>query len=219
MRANLKIARPVAAAFGLVALLGVIPANAADAVIEAAPAVPMAEPPLNTWSGPYAGVTLGYGFNGEVEGATSGVETEGLLGGVFAGYNYQMENGIVAGVEADVGYNGMDGDAGGTQVRGGAEGSLRARLGYAITPDILVYGTAGGAAQSLRVTEAGASDRNAMLGWTAGVGTDVAVTDQVFGRIEYRYTDFGNQDFSLGGGTREIDADNHRIQFGVGMKF
>jgi outer membrane immunogenic protein len=219
MRTKIKIARPVAAAFGLVALLGVIPANAADVVMDAPPAAPMAEPPLNTWTGPYAGVTLGYGFSGDVDEPGNSVGTDGVVAGVFGGYNYQMNNGIVAGVEADVGYNGMNGDEGGTRVKGGAEGSLRARLGYAVTPDILVYGTAGGAAQSVKLEEAGDSDRNTMLGWTAGVGTDVAVTDQVFGRVEYRYTDFGSQDFSLNGNSRDVDASNHRIQFGVGMKF
>ena len=58
-----------------------------------------------------------------------------------------------------------------------------------------------------------------MLGWTAGVGADVKVTEKVFGRVEYRYTDFGSDDFPPGAAPpKSIDKD-HRIQFGVGMKF
>ena len=61
MKNNLKFGRPAAAALGLLALLGTIPAYAADAVMEEppAPAAPMEEPPLNTWTGAYAGVSLG----------------------------------------------------------------------------------------------------------------------------------------------------------------
>ena len=43
---------------------------------------------------------------------------------------------------------------------------------------------------------AGRSDGNTMLGWTAGAGADVMFTDTVFGRVEYRYTDFGSADTS-----------------------
>ncbi|MNY80680.1 hypothetical protein D3C86_2218460 [compost metagenome] len=58
-----------------------------------------------------------------------------------------------------------------------------------------------------------------MLGWTAGVGTDVKLTESVFGRVEYRYTDLGTDTFALGAGNTEISNKDHRIQFGVGMKF
>ncbi len=57
MKSNVKFAQPAVAALGLLALLGANAANAADAVMapELAPAaMPMEEPPLNTWQGPYA---------------------------------------------------------------------------------------------------------------------------------------------------------------------
>ena len=56
-----------------------------------------------------------------------------------------------------------------------------------------------------------------MLGWTAGVGTDIKITDNVFGRVEYRYTDFGSKSFDSVG-TKVKESDN-RVTFGVGMKF
>lgn len=220
MEAKLKFARPLAVAFELIALAGVFPATAADVVMEEppAPAAPMEQPPLNTWTGAYAGVSLGYGFSGRAKEPGNTINTDGFVGGGFLGYNYQIDN-FVLGAEGDIGYGSRKGDNAGTEVKGGLDGSLRARLGYAVTPDILPYITAGGAAQSLKVTEGGVSDKNTMLGWTAGVGTDIKITEQVFGRVEYRYSDYGNKAFTTGSGTRDVDARDHRIQFGIGMKF
>lgn len=223
MTAILKHARPLAAAFGLVALAA-MPAFAADVVMEEppAPAAPMEQPPLNTWSGPYAGVTIGYGFSGEANDKSfdNSISTSGFLGGAFVGYNYQMDNNFVLGAEGDIGYSGVEGDNVGTSVKSGFEGSLRARLGYAVTPDILLYGTAGGAGQRVKVTDiAGNNDSNTALGWTAGAGADVKLTESVFGRVEYRYTDLGTDTYNLGATSHDVSVKDHRIQFGVGMKF
>ena len=90
-----------------------------------------------------------------------------------------------------------------------------------VTPDVLIYGTAGGALQSVKLTDTdtGNSDRNTMLGWTAGAGADVKVTEQVFGRVEYRYTDFGARTTQSTGKPPEADSHGHRLMLGVGMKF
>jgi outer membrane immunogenic protein len=219
MSANLKFARPLALA-SVIALLGAAPVFAADAIEQAPePAMPMEQPPLATWTGPYAGLQLGYGFSGRAEEPGNRIDTDGVLGGAFAGYQADLGNSVVVGVEGDIGYSGVEGRNAGTEAKAGVEGSLRARLGYAVTPDILPYITAGGAAQSLKVTEGGASDRNTMLGWTAGAGVDVKVTENVFVRGEYRYTDFGSDDFTTGSGTREVDSHDNRVSLGVGFKF
>jgi outer membrane immunogenic protein len=222
MKNNLISARPVALALGLAALLGAIPAHAADVISEEppAPAAPMEEPPLNTWSGPYAGVTLGYGFSGTTEDETNGnsIDTSGFLAGGFAGFNYQTGN-IVAGAEADLGYNWEDGTNAGLTSESGFEGSLRARLGYVIAPDVMLYATAGGAGKKLEVSDFAGSDENTMLGWTAGAGAEMMLSEQVFGRVEYRYTDFGSDTFNTGSGARQVNDSDHRINFGLGMKF
>jgi outer membrane immunogenic protein len=219
MIANRSFARPLAA-IGLLALLGAGPAFAADAVSEEppVPAAPMEVPPVASWAGPYAGATLGYGFSGTTTPATGDVNTDGFLGGVFAGYN--LQNGLfVYGIEGDVGYSGVKGDNGITETQSGFEGSLRGRMGIAVTNDILLYGTAGGAAERLKVSDPIGSDSNAMLGWTAGAGMDVKITENVFGRVEYRYTDFGSADFNTGSGPQSVDSKENRISFGIGMKF
>lgn len=215
MQANLKFARPLAVALGLFALSGT--AYAADVVSEEPPApAPIAELPVASWAGPYAGLNVGYGFAGhaDVDGGPD-IGTKGFVGGVFGGYQWQQEN-FVYGAEADIGYNGVKGDSGGLEAKGGVEGSLRARLGYAVTPEILVYGTGGGALKNQKIEGAGVSESNTMLGWTAGVGTDIKITDNVFGRVEYRYTDYGDKDFGAIGNVKSTD---NRVTFGVGMKF
>ncbi|ESX91974.1 outer membrane protein [Mesorhizobium sp. LNJC403B00] len=216
MQTNLKFA-PLAVALGLFALSGT--AFAADVVSEEPPApAPIAELPVASWAGPYAGVSAGYGFSGHAKVHDGGpdIKTKGFVGGVFGGYQWQQEN-FVYGAEADLGYNGVKGDSGGVNSKGGFEGSLRARLGYAVTPEILLYGTGGGALKNQKVSVPGDSDSNTMLGWTAGVGTDIKITDNVFGRVEYRYTDFGSKSFDSVG-TKVKESDN-RVTFGVGMKF
>jgi outer membrane immunogenic protein len=218
MKSKLNLAWPAATALGLIAFMGMNAANAADVIMEEPPApAPIEELPVASWAGPYAGLSAGYAFGGESEDESfnNSIDTDGFVGGAFAGYNWET-GGIVAGVEADIGYSGVEGDNAGTEVESGVEGSLRARLGYVVTPDVLLYTTAGGAAKQMEVTEGGVSDDNTMVGWTAGVGTDVKITEQVFGRVEYRYTDFGDKDFD---GIGKVKSTDNRVTFGVGMKF
>jgi outer membrane immunogenic protein len=210
-------------AFSAAAVLGLsaAPALAADVVYQEPPApAPIIESaPVSSWAGPYAGVHLGYGFSGSVQDRTIGndISTKGWLGGAFGGFN--MQNGqFVYGGEADVNYSSIDGGNAGTAARARLDGSLRARAGVAVNDDVLVYGTAGVAAERLRVTTAAAQDTNLMLGYTVGAGTDVKLTDDVFARAEYRYSDFGSDTFDLGAPTK-IDSSNHRVTVGLGIKF
>jgi len=209
-----------AASLGMVTLLGAIPAQAADAIDEVpvAPAAPMEEPPLNTWTGPYAGVALGWGFSGRTEAPGNTVNTDGFVGGGFAGYQFQ--NGLfVFGGEIDANYSNLRGSNAGLSSRSSFDGSLRARMGVAVTDNVVIYGTAGGALQNLRVANVAGSDSNTMLGWTAGAGVDVKITEKVFGRVEYRYTDFGTRTFNTGSGNQSISSSNNRVMFGVGLQF
>ncbi len=229
---NNRFYRPAALALGAVVLASA-PALAADVVYQEppAPSAPMEFAPVNTWSGPYAGVSLGYGFSGETRDRTTGITTDndGWMGGAFGGF--QQQNGsFVYGAEVDVNYSGVDGtvaDEFGNYAtsRTTVDGSLRGRAGVTVTEDILLYGTAGLAAERQRVSvgdSAGeiARDTNVALGYTVGAGVDARLTDQVFGRLEYRYTDYGSETFDFPGvGSTEIDSNNHRVTVGLGVKF
>lgn len=222
MKANFNLARPAVAAIALAAALGVTSAHAADVIMEEppAPAAPVEMAPAVTWAGPYLGLYAGYGFAGEADSVRGTLDTDGFLGGAFAGI--QGQNGaFVYGLEGDFGYSDVSAvGLGGTDAsRNGLEGSLRGRLGYAMTDRVLLYGTAGGAATQMTYHTPGVKDENTMLGWTAGAGVDALLTDTVFARVEYRYTDFGSSTFNTAGGPTSIDSNDHRVTFGVGMKF
>ncbi|RIK88735.1 MAG: porin family protein [Hyphomicrobiales bacterium] len=223
MNINKRFALSAGAVLGLSAMAA--PALAADIVYQEPPApAPIVESaPVSSWAGPYAGLHLGYGFGGSAHDKTNNndVGTKGWLGGAFGGFN--MQNGqFVYGAEADVNYSGVDGSNAGLDARSRFDGSLRARAGVAVNDDVLVYGTAGVAAERLRVTDtlAAQSDTNMMLGYTVGAGTDVKLTDDVFARAEYRYSDYGSETFDLPGvGNPSIDSSNHRVTLGIGIKF
>jgi outer membrane immunogenic protein len=224
MKANRNYVLGFAAAAAITA--AAMPAYAADAVFEqppAPPAAPIVAAPVATWEGPYAGVALGYGFSGRTEvnpsgGPTNRISTDGFVGNVFGGWQGQSGQ-FVYGVEGDVGYNGMKGDNAGVETKGGVDGSLRARVGVAATDDILIYGTAGGAAGRHKVEVGPNSDSNTHLGWTAGAGVDVKLTEQSFARLEYRYTDLGDKTYNIGGTDYEVDARSNKVMLGFGMSF
>ena len=208
------------AAFSVAVMLATGAARAADTVYEEppVPSAPEETVPLAAWSGIYGGAVLGYGF-GDTDAGANNINTDGFLAGVFGGA--QMQSGaFVYGGETDIGYNWMKGANAGVATQAGVEGSLRARLGYAATDRLLVYGTGGVAVGRIEVTNAAGSDTNTMVGWTAGAGVDAKLTDQVFGRLEYRYTDYADKTFNPGGaGAVNVDPNQNRVLLGLGLYF
>ncbi|MGE7367987.1 outer membrane protein [Neorhizobium sp. NPDC001467] len=194
-------------------------ARAADAV-EQIPEAPIAveTAPVFTWSGPYVGLHGGYGWgNGDFSAAPGGFSENfdgGRFGG-FVGYNWQMSNGFVVGLEGDLNYDWNEESVGaGTDVETGFSGSARARLGYAMDR-ALPYIAGGWTATNIEAnTPVGDAD-DTLHGWTIGAGVDYAFTDNIFGRAEYRYNDFGSGD--LGG--VNVDFDQHVVNVGIGVKF
>lgn len=194
-------------------------AHAADA-IDLPPQPPVAAPtsfaPVATWSGVYAGAFAGYNF-GTFDASIGDIDADGIAGGAFAGIN--LQNGaFVYGAEADIGYSGAEGTLGGALAEQGVFGSLRARLGYAFDP-FMIYGTAGGAVTQAEVTAGVNSDDNTHLGWTVGVGAEALLTQNVFGRLEYRYTEYESQDFNLGGTIVSSGFQENTVRAGIGLKF
>ena len=75
-------------------------AFAADAIVEEVA-------PAFSWTGGYAGIQAGYAWgDGDIDQITGpgfiDTSPDGFLGGIYAGYNYQMSNNIVIGAELDV---------------------------------------------------------------------------------------------------------------------
>ena len=211
-------------------------AFAADAVVEE---VTVSVAPVFVWTGGYVGLQAGYGWGDSDTLFTEGyfpTDPDGFLGGLYAGYNYQFTNGIVAGVDADITYSNQDGSSIGYSTEGvplptesssidiNWSGAIRGRLGYAVDR-FLPYLAAGIAFADVDHTVSNfigtESYSGTLTGWTVGAGLDFAATDNLIVRAEYRYTDFGSDDYpsTLVSAPHEVDLENHEIRFGVAYKF
>jgi outer membrane immunogenic protein len=195
-------------------------AMAADISMEAptpTPDVTYNSAPAFTWTGLYLGGVVGYGW-GDVDTDTTSFDADGFLGGVYTGYNYQFPNNVVLGIEGDVTYHDQSGSgAGGVSAETDWNGTLRPRLGYAFDR-FMPYITGGLAVGNVEASEPGDSDSGTAVGWTAGAGIETAITDNVVGRVEYRYTDLGSNGASLAT-AGDVDVSSHSVMVGLGFKF
>jgi outer membrane immunogenic protein len=170
---------------------------------------PAVAAPMYDWSGFYVGVFGGGGHgNHNLNNAlgpagfanfTVNYSSSGAIAGGEAGYNAQSGNYLI-GIEGDGFWSNIKGDDNfalgsndATRLRSG--GSLRARGG--ITVDrLLLFFTGGWAVASLLHTNTdpvfGVDQfTNRRNGLAAGGGIAYALTDNLIGKIEYRYYDFG----------------------------
>lgn len=216
-------------ALGLLAAVATTSVMAADLIVEE----PIAEVALASydWNGFYVGAQVGGGwgtFDREIiptPDFQNSFDASGWLVGVHAGANFQMDS-FVLGIEGDVNWTNISGDdagAGGTldTVTINALGSLRARAGFAID-SVLLYATAGIAAGSVTAenlsgvpTEVSAVH----VGWTAGLGAEVGVTEDIRLRAEYRYYDLGTQEYLFDGGISDHQYTVKAHTATVGLSF
>ncbi len=57
------------------------------------------------------------------------------------------------------------------------------------------------------------------VGWTAGAGVEFAVADNVSLDLQYRYSDYGTQSYTLGGGDSDFSLTSHAVTAGVNFRF
>ncbi|HEY6022549.1 MAG TPA: outer membrane beta-barrel protein, partial [Pseudolabrys sp.] len=183
-----------------------------------------APPPAGySWTGFYIGVNGGYGvardpsalFNftnpppGTQQFADSwNLAPAGVLGGIQAGYNYQIDR-WVFGIEAD--FQGSDQKDSVCLICSTASGAafvdqkmpwfgtVRGRIGWAAGP-ILSYFTGGWAYGRVETNLsfgsaaagfAGASTRDNRSGWTIGTGLEAALAGNWTAKVEYLYASLG----------------------------
>ena len=163
------------------------------------------------------------------------ISQSGLVGGFEAGYNWQWSNWLL-GLEADFSLAGMSGTASGTTVftfgPGATQsttatqdtdwyGTVRGRLGWLATPNLLLFGTGGfaygrvdGSANYITnppgggfgssgggfsfgclngVTCFAGSSSAIRTGWTAGGGAEWLLDQHWSAKIEYQFVDLGTE--------------------------
>jgi outer membrane immunogenic protein len=154
--------------------------------------VPDAAPyvaPGYDWSGIYAGAQLGYG---DIDSNGAGLDGHGFLGGIHAGYRWDLGN-FVAGAELDFDVADIDVGATGDTLDDVARLKLIAGTEFGRS---LVYGTVGAARASATVGGVDLSDN----GWFIGAGMDYAVSDRwtVGGELmQHQFDDFDGSGVDL----------------------
>ncbi|MFY9658535.1 MAG: porin family protein [Methylocystis sp.] len=224
--------------------MGMGSALAADLPYRKAPIVAPPPPPPLVWTGFYAGLNIGggwennnnnqynaywdpnYPFGGTISGTPNlfflpnGYNNQngsngGVIGGAQIGYNYQFNQSIVIGLETDFqgtsfGNNNNNGNytfypspypnsvTGAfnnflVPVGGGYNwnnqglaniGTVRGRIGWLITPSLLIYGTGGFAYAGSWFFN------NINVGWTAGGGVEWMFAPNWSAKVEYLYAQF-----------------------------
>ena len=151
--------------------------------------------PLNlySWAGPYLGANIGYAW-GDV--TNSGTSPSGFAGGIQAGYNWQSGP-LVFGVEGDLQASGADDTFAAWKFSNPWFGTMRGRVGYALN-NILIYATGGLAFGSLKYESGVINESHASLGWTLGVGAEMALSQNWSAKAEYLYVDLSNRTFLTG---------------------
>lgn len=186
--------------------------------------------------------------------ASTSFDHRGARVGLFLGHAWQHGQ-FVFGVEGDIGRSnagdwkhgipgtGTPGELAAAtdsaSIHSGYDGSLRLRAGMLMTPSLLVYATGGLAFQEVKVAASCpnefpswciAGDKfeeasKVRMGWTAGLGYELAFAGNWFTRGEYRYTSIASFDHTFFAATPvdavtvEIEPSSHRLTFGLGYRF
>ncbi len=217
-------------------------AGAANAGGFIAPVVePTIAPVLETaapadWAGGYAGATLGYAFSGEDRfGLANGEDFRGNVGtldlsganaGLRVGNRWQRDNWVFgpelaydAGKIEDTVNGTVDGVAheGTSEITGVL--SLTAKVGYAVSPDVLIFGKSGVARADVDYSLDGVNQDYSKTGYIVGLGVEKRINDRWSVTGEYEYANFGKEDRVFGDTTTEATAKYNNIKVGLNFRF
>jgi outer membrane immunogenic protein len=208
---------------------GVHPALAADPVREEAPVV-------YNWNGFYIGANIGglWGDKdwvevvGPVPGGEINPDYSGVIGGVQAGLNYQIQQWVL-GVEGEWTWTDADGasicivgfDSCGVELNWVA--TLGARVGYAFD-NVLPY-VEGGAAwvdEKYHVapgTPFAIDLDDTRTGYFLGAGIEYGFAPNWSAKLEYNYLDFGTDRLNFGGAIEDITQRSQTVRVGFNYRF
>jgi outer membrane immunogenic protein len=169
------------------------------------------------WSGLYAGVNAGYGWNGASLDAGA-PDPAGAFGGGQIGYNFQRGN-IVFGLETDFQGAGISDS---NLAFGKSEmdwfGTVRARLGFTFA-NALVYGTGGFAYGHVNNT---GFPSETQTGWVAGGGVEYKLAPNWSAKAEYQFLNLDATNVNGAGRLGDADlgqTEAHTVRVGLNYFF
>jgi outer membrane immunogenic protein len=220
-------------------VLGAVSVSAADL-----PARPYTKAPVITvdpaydWSGFYIGGHLGYLW-GKTRVVDDGVLTEpgaptnGVVGGVLAGYNWQTGP-LVLGIEGDIGWTNAVGHGVVAIITTTTPNTydlhwtshVVGKAGYAVG-HWLFFATGGLSIADLTFIEGITTTTRVPLpsggkyvGFSVGGGVEYAFTRNLLGRLQYIYDDFGGKTYvAADGGIYRVSLTSQTLRGALSWKF
>ena len=191
------------------------------------------------FTGPRVEALIGYDSLRSGESEDDGVDSsendgdetiDGAVYGVAAGYDFDL-GGVVAGVEGEFtessgeqeGDESVDGFA--SSIETGRDLYVGGRVGFPVTPSTLLYAKGGYTNTAIEAAYSDDVDSfeldTNVDGYRLGAGVEQKFGTNLYGKVEYRYSNYdnleigdGDEAFSTG-----IDLDRHQVVAGVGMRF
>lgn len=147
--------------------------------------------------------------------------SEGVGATVILGWSVPVGHNVFLGLDGDFSWDDRAASIAGTKYIMSHWGTLRGRVGYAVTPSLMVFASAGIALadfdfkQILPTGESSGSEH--IWGYAASVGGEYAAWSRIRLRAEYMYSSFENWGFSTPIRHNE-DSQAHILRFGAVMK-
>lgn len=219
---------------------------AGTAIATSAPAFAQDGSPAGAFAGPRVEAIIGYDHNRS--GSTRDVDLPepqsdqikqtitGLTYGGGIGYDIAAGNNLVIGAEAELtdstaswdNNNGVPNEFALGQVKADRDIYVGARVGYAMSPVTMLYVKGGytNARFGLLGTD-GTTNLDQRLdtdGFRVGAGVEQKFSSNMFGKVEYRYSNYKRAEFDFNGDTPDssrfdIDTDRHQVVASVGLRF
>jgi outer membrane immunogenic protein len=187
-------------------------------------APPAPAPPVPSWTGVYFGGHIGGGWSevnaidrrgfvfGGGQGSSVGQDGNGFLGGVQAGYNWQVQNWVL-GIEGEMSWANIISKKNDPfaflntviiNYQTDWLATATGRAGYAWN-NLLIYGKAGGAwvrnknaiTDPFLLLGGNAASHETHGGWTAGAGLEYAFSQHVSGFVEYDFIDINRHNVTI----------------------
>lgn len=191
-----------------------------------------------TFTGPRAGVILGYDKLQPGRGPNSDIDSnrkaDGLTYGGDVGYDAAF-HGVVVGVEGEI--TGSTADVSNAPTSAGALGYGRvkegrdlyagARLGYVVAPKTMIYAKGGYTNARLDLTANNGTvttgNHYNLDGYRVGAGVEQKIGHTTYAKVEYRYSNYGDARLEYANGTNtnnfDVNTDRHQVVVGLGVRF
>lgn len=204
----------------------------------AAPAFAQDAPADVTFTGPRAGVILGYDKLQPGSGPNSDIDSDrkadGLVYGGDIGYDVALGSlvvgaeGEITGSTSKVSNSPLDAAAlGYGRVKSGRDLYAGVRVGFLAAPSTLIYAKGGYTNARLDLTASDGTTTTGehfnLDGYRLGAGVEQSIGSHTYAKVEYRYSNYGNARFEYANGANtnnfDVDTDRHQIAVGVGYRF